>query len=377
MGERGNDIDFDFFDEPETTEATPRVRTVRSGGRRPPVRPPAGLTPLLRLVGLVALGILVVVLLVFWAQSCRSDSKQGAYSAYMDDVSEIARASDDVGRNFNTQLTTTGLRPQQLQERLSGLAQRQEQGVARARELTPPGPLRAQHQHAVDALQFRVSGLRRLQDAFRQTARREPGPAATVLSQQVQRLLTSDVIWSDLFREPAVAELRRQSIGGVEVPGSIFLRNRDLASRRQLEPIVRRLRGASTGGTPTGRHGNGLVSVRALPEAKVLDREADRNIVTATPELAFEVTIENSGESQEVQVVVLLTLQQPSAPISRRQTIDLIDAGEQRTVTFRNLGQVSDFGVRIPMRVEVRKVRGEQNTANNSAEFPVVFTLPD
>ncbi len=377
MGERGNDIDFDFFDEPETTEAAPRVRTVRSGGRRPPVRPPAGLTPLLRLVGLVALGILVVVLLVFWVQSCRSDSKQDAYSVYMDGVREIARASEDVGRNFNTQLTTTGLRPQQLQERLSGLAQRQEQGVARARELTPPGPLRAQHQHVVDALQFRVSGLRRLQDAFRQTARREPGPAATVLSQQVQRLLTSDVIWSDLFREPAVAELRRQSIGGVEVPGSIFLRNPDLVSRRQLEPIVRRLRGASTGGTPTGRHGNGLVSVRALPEAKVLDRSTDRNIVTATPELAFEVTIENSGESQEVQVVVLLTLQQPSAPISRRQTIDLIDAGEQRTVTFRNLGQVSDFGVRIPMRVEIRKVPGEQNTANNSAEFPVVFTLPD
>ena len=48
MTERDTDIEFDFFDEPETEEATERVRTPRRpppGGPRRPVRPPAGPDP--------------------------------------------------------------------------------------------------------------------------------------------------------------------------------------------------------------------------------------------------------------------------------------------------------------------------------------------
>ena len=37
---------------------------------------------------------------------------------------------------------------------------------------------------------------------------------------------------------------------------------------------------------------------------------------------------------------VTLTIQQPPTPIVKTKTIDLINAGEQKTVTFHNLGQV-------------------------------------
>src|SRR4029453_11576822 len=73
---RDDDIEFDFFEEPATQEASSSQRTLRrplrpSGGNgggdgpRRPFRTPSGFTPLLRLVGLVAFAILVVVLLVF------------------------------------------------------------------------------------------------------------------------------------------------------------------------------------------------------------------------------------------------------------------------------------------------------------------------
>jgi hypothetical protein len=374
MTERSTDIEFDFFDEPETEEAPSRARPQRRGPR-PPSRPPAGFTPLLRLVGLIAFAILIIVLLVFWVQSCRAADKRETYRDYMGEIRGIGQESQGIGRELNTLLTTPGIKLAELEQQLSGLTQQQEQGVARARELDPPGSLRDQHQEAIAALQLRASGMSRLGDAFRQTAgSRDASAAGELLAAQMRRLVASDVIWDDLYRAPTVAELRSQEIGGVEVPDSEFLANADLATQRGMTPIWQRVRGAATGGTPTGVHGNGITSVRALPSGTVLERGTD-NTVTATADLAFEVVVENSGDSQEVQVPVRLTIQQSPSPIVKTQTIDLINAGERKNVVFRDLGQIVQFAQKTNVRVEVEPVRGEENTGNNSAAYSVIFTL--
>src|SRR3954469_14089528 len=75
---RDDDIEFDFFDdEPPTTEAQPgqRVRLPRRGGGegsgpRRTVRPPHGVAPLLRLLGLVIFVIALVLILILVLQSC-------------------------------------------------------------------------------------------------------------------------------------------------------------------------------------------------------------------------------------------------------------------------------------------------------------------
>src|ERR671933_1920388 len=110
MSERDSDIEFDFFDEPETEEATqrhPRLprRPPRQGGpRRPggpprrPIRPAPGVTPLLRLTGLIAFAILIILLLVFAVRRCSAESKAHEYQSYMDNVRAIARSSEQLGR---------------------------------------------------------------------------------------------------------------------------------------------------------------------------------------------------------------------------------------------------------------------------------------
>src|SRR4051794_27908930 len=115
MSERDiDDIEFDFFDEPAEEEVTQRRRAVRppqrQRGPRPPMRPPSGLTPLLRLVGLIAAAILVIVLLVFWVQSCQSDQKTTAYKNYVDDVTVVAKSSQQNGQKLNDFLTTPGIK---------------------------------------------------------------------------------------------------------------------------------------------------------------------------------------------------------------------------------------------------------------------------
>jgi hypothetical protein len=376
MDERGTDIEFDFFEEPETREAAASQRVRRRGPRRP-VRPPTGFTPLLRLVALIAFAIVIVVLLVFWVDSCRGSSKRNSYANYMKDVSAIAADSAALGRQLEKSLTTPGTKQANVAEQLAGLAQQQQQQVERAQKLVPPGPLRAEQRHAVESLQFRVSGLRGLSDTFSQTSAKvkDLGPPSKLLVAQSTRLLASDVVWDDLFKTPSVAELKSQGIGGVAVPDSNFLAAAsDLVNPRSWRSVLQRLRGASTGGTTAGPHGNALVSVKVLPSGDQLSTSSD-NRVTATTNLAFQVTIENSGGSQEVQVQVKLTIPRSGLqPIVRRATISSIDPGEQKAVTLDDIGQ-PPFGARTQVKVEVVPVKGESNTGNNTAEYPVFFSV--
>ena len=85
--------------------------------------------------------------------------------------------------------------------------------------------------------------------------------------------------------------------------------------------------------------------------------------------------MENSGNSQEVQVKVTLRVEQSPRPIEKTATIDIIDAGERKTVVFRNLGQIVQFAQKTNVVVQVAAVPGEQRTQNNGATYPVIFTL--
>ncbi len=375
MTDRGDDLDFEFFEEePATQEAVERPRIIRRPQRPPaPPRPPGGITPLLRLIGLIAVAILIIVLLVFWVQSCRGSSKRSSFETYMTKVSDIASSSSAIGKSFSQLLTQVGVDEQQLESKVNGYAQRQQQLVASAQSISPPGQLRDEHQAVVEALQFRVSGLRGLESAFRRTIDfTSADEAATLLAAQTQRLLTSDIIWDDLFKTPAVEVLKSEGVTGVSVPSSKFLISPDFASSAAMKSIWERLQGASNGGTPSGVHGTGIEMVKVLPSGQQLDQNTETTI-TVTQDLAFEVTVKDTGDSEEVQVEVELTIQRTPSPIKKVATVDLISPGETKTVVFRDLG--SPPFDKTTVKVDVKPVPGEENTSNNSYEYPVIFTL--
>jgi hypothetical protein len=380
---RDDDIQFDFFDdEPATTEAQPppsRVRLPRRGGRgtgmrRP--RQPRNLTPILRL-GVVIL-VLVVLFVVFGLliQSCGT-SKHDSYASYMNDVSKIAHSSQEDGAAVANALTTSGVKATSLAGTLRGIAEQERQNVAQAKRLSPPGPLRPANQQLVEALQLRVSGVDGIAGAVGQlTSSTKASDAAAVISSQADRLVAGDVVWSDLFKQPAATEMAKQGVTGVAPPDSTFVANRQLFSESSITGLLQRLRGASTGGKVTGRHGTGIVSTKALPGGQELSTTSE-NTVTATTNLAFAVTIEDSGDSQEVDIQVTMTLQKESGgrAIVQTKKISVINPSQKKTVTFSDINVTGFFAVKSHLTIDVKPVQGETYTANNKATYPVIFSL--
>jgi hypothetical protein len=110
-----------------------------------------------------------------------------------------------------------------------------------------------------------------------------------------------------------------------------------------------------------------------LPSGTPLSTSGE-NTVTASTDLGFAVTVQDTGDSQEVQIPVTLTIEKSPQPIVQRKTIDLINPGESKTLVFSNLGS-PPFGIKTTLKVDVHAVPAEKTLTNNSASYEVVFSL--
>jgi hypothetical protein len=181
--------------------------------------------------------------------------------------------------------------------------------------------------------------------------------------------VASDVVYEDGFKASTQDVLRDQDVTDVSVPDSKFVQNPELGSPSHWTLAVERL---TQGPQAGGLHGNGIEGVRVQPGGQQLSPTED-NTIEVSDQLAFQVRIQNSGDSQETQVLVTLVIQQDPV-IRKEQTIESIDPGDTKTVTFRSFGSLS-FSTQTTLRVNVDPVPGEENTNNNTAQYPVIFTL--
>jgi hypothetical protein len=340
------------------------------------MRAPTGLVPLARLVGLIAIAIVVVLVLVLWVSSCQGTSKHDAYASYSAKMKTIGQSSTQLGQEFANKLVSPGLKQADLETSLQQYAQQEQQAFTQAQQIRPPGALRAIHQQSIDALELRAKGLAGLGDALsRAASAKDNSAAAQALTEQAQLLTSSDTVWDQLYRLPATQRLKEEGVTGVVIPDSNFVTNSDLVSNRSFSLLLQRLNGASTGGTPSGKHGDGLISTRVQPQGVDLTTNT-ATTVKVSADLTFVATVENSGDFQNVGVPVTLRIDAGGAPIVRRKTIPIIQPAEQKTVEFTGFNlPTTAFGAKAQVKVEVGAVAGEINTDNNSATYTVFFTL--
>jgi hypothetical protein len=379
----GNDLEF--FDEPETRETPGRPRR-RSrtpsggGGPRRPSPPPAGAVALARLAGLVALGIAVVVGIVFWVGSCQGQSRHDEYKAYMQDVQPIAQSSAATGTtalvnyaNANAKLTLA-----QLQSKFAQWSAQQQQYYNEALRLVPPAQLQAAHQEVLATLQLRAIALAGIANTLATAGGKSSDQVGHLLATQAKALSASDLVWADLFRLPATQTLKRVGVQGVIAPPSQIVSNPEVIGAHNLGQLYNRLNATNAAGQTTGNHGTKLIGTAAASggQTKPLSQSGPTTVNVAA-DLAFKVTFENIGDFQEASVPVTLTIsvfnKQKFQKIIR---VSSINPQQQKTVSFTNLQLApSTFAGQATVSVAVGRVPGEHYILDNHASYPVFFSL--
>jgi hypothetical protein len=374
----------EFFDETDATLESPRrprrrMRPPRTGGPKRPSPPPPGAVALARLAGFVALAIAIVVGLVFWVGSCQGKSKHDEYASYMSDVRPIAQSSAQAGQAFVNALGSQTLTTRGLEAKLVNWSRQQQEDYDQALRLRPPGPLQGVHQQVLATLQLRAIALAGLADALARAGSKSTTDVADSLSTQAQTLSASDIVWADLFKLPATEMLTRLGIRGVIAPPSQFVSNPDVISPRSFGLVYGRLKSTTPTGQVTGLHGSALQKTVAVSNGatKELGTSAPTT-VDVGPKLVFQVTFLNSGNFLEDKVPVTLTVIVSGKPVVKKtKVVASIPPQHQQTVTFGNLPlPSSSFGATSQVHVEIGKVPGEKRIDNNSATYPVFFSLP-
>src|SRR5581483_6732133 len=383
---------FDFFEEPPTREMPQRSRRrTRPQERRPrrPGPPPPGAVGLARLAGLLALGIAIVVGLVFWVGSCQGQTKHDEYSSYLGKVMPLAQSSASIGTAFANELGARSLSLPDLETKLEGWARQEQLDYAAAQRIQPPGPLQTAHAQVLDAFQLRALGLAGLANTLQQAkTQSSPPPAGTVaneLAAQAQLLSSSDIVWTELFRLPATETLSREGVTGVIVPASRFVTDPGKIAATYLAIVYERLgsgtsggSGGGGGGAAKGLHGSALLGTAAVEAGKTTTlSETAPTTIAVSAGLVINVTFEDSGTFPEVKIPVTLDVVVSGQNVySKTQTVDSILPKQQQTVSFSSL-QVPPkaFGHSAKITVQIGKVPGEVRLDNNSATYQVFFSL--
>ena len=319
-------------------------------------------------------GILVLLVIAYFLTRGGGASSTPT-EKYFSQVSPILTQSDNLGASFRNLLVTSGLTPAAAQKALQEDTNKAKEQYAAAKAIKPTSQLVPVHPYLLQALQYRVNGLRCLSTTVIGATKDKPLPGGQALAACTQKLLASDIIYPDSYASAAHDALSAANITA-QVPTSRFLHPSDtkLVTARGFADVLQRLKP----GAVHGLHGVQLVGVTESAGGKALST-SQLNTVTYTSKLTFTITIKNGGNFQEVGVPVKLSLLHAgSQTITKTATISTIARGAHATVTIGNLfppPSQPQYSAPYTLKVFAGPVPGERNTSNNGGTYRVAFKV--
>jgi hypothetical protein len=362
----------------------------RGGGSRGPSGGVAVLQgPRGRLLLGIAFAVILIIVIALVVKDCQRDQLEDSYSEYINGVAAAVSTSAEQGAALRQVMANPrGERPPALRQKIQEIATQAQGTLDEVESLDPPGALSAPQNNLVLALQYRVTGLNTL--AKNLPTLLQSGDAqfkASGIAGIMRLFQASDVIYDTSFNEPAKRALEDDDITGIEVPQlQAFLPNAALTTvegARTLLPDLQR-RTAATGGSGDDAEASGNLRGTSLESTVALPSETRLTADTAatvqqTEMLKWQVTVKNSGDFDETDVVVRATFSYPSDPEDvdeREVSIPSIASGASVTVDIEGPG--SDkvvFGDQGTLKIEVVPVTGETRVDNNTVEYPVKITI--
>jgi hypothetical protein len=335
----------------------------------------------IRRLGALGVGVIVLVVLVLGIKGCLNGRKEQALKDYNRDVASLVQDADANSDEFFQALTTPGSSSTDVQSQVNTLRLRAKAQTGQAQKISVPGEMKPPQRNLLLSLGLIEEAMGRTADkipAALSTDSATAEPAVLAISGEMRAFLAADVVY--MRRTVALIKqvLDDHSIGGQTIQNSTFLPNDGWLDpptvARRIHADAGRGAGSEASSTPIapGTHGHGLLGVSVGVTTLQTGTNA-ANRLAAGSNVTFNVKFANQGENPETDVRVRVTITGGGKTITAQKTVDQTTAGAEATVAVP-LGQAPPIGVAVKIKVEVRKVRGESNVANNVAEYPAIFT---
>jgi hypothetical protein len=194
--------------------------------------------------------------------------------------------------------------------------------------------------------------------------------AVTQIAGDMEMFLASDVIYSQ-----RVAPLIQQALSAAGVHGLSTASSHSLPNLGWLEAttVQSRISGqpASSSSTPavSGNHGSALTGVTV--GANKLEAEPTLNHITGGSNPTFTAMVENSGEFNETNVKVDVTVTAGGKQFKASHVIEKTEPGKTVNVDIPVIGV--PLGVAAKIEVSVEGVPGENDLENNKGVFLAIF----
>jgi hypothetical protein len=356
---------------------------------------------------LILVGVAVVLLLIggYWyVQRCQRSDEVNAYKSYVRSANAVSASANRVATKLEATILKQGQTSTQLQTDLNEIAKNQQSVVTAATGLGAPGPMKELQARFLEAQQLRLNGLtgiaKALPTAFKDAKGNVTSEKAAVVSLLFARVLAGDIVYADSFKGPAVKLLDNRNVSGVALDDSQFVSS-NLLSFTDPAKMAARLTSIAggTGGTTTtptaacqadptgpgctpantgtdttgqaGLHGTSIETVTV--SGTTLNADAVTEVTTdPNNQNSIVVGIKNGGDFQETQVEVQAFVD--SEQVGDTATIAVFDAGTTATVTFKFEPLFNK--AKQSVKIVVKPVAGEENTANNSRTYSVIFKFP-
>ena len=378
-----------FFDDGEETDPRPsgtaaRARPAGDGpaaaaSERPqPRRPAQGAlaldqhTVMVRRRVAVGVGVVLLILIILLINGCLNSEKQQALKNYNRDAGQIAHESDEsvTGPLFSALSGAGAKSALNVEVQIDQLRIQAQTLATRAKNLSVPGEMAAAQRDLLLAIDLRAEALTKIA-ALTPTALGGQGKQAmTQIAGDMEIFLASDVIYSQ-----RVAPLIQQALSAAGAHGLSTASSHSLPNLGWLEPttVQSRVSGqpSSPTSTPTvsGNHGSALTGVTVA--ANKLEPEPTLNHITGGSNPTFTAMVENSGESNETNVKVDVTVTAGGKQFKASHVIEKTEPGKTVNVDIPVIGV--PLGVAAKIEVFVEGVPGENDLENNKGVFLAIF----
>jgi hypothetical protein len=323
-----------------------------------------------RLIG-VGVGLAFLILIVIGIRGCLEARSDRALRNYDSDVATIMQQSEQSGRDFFNLLNATGGTSSSLDAQQEVLRQRDTSQTLldRANDIGAPGQMDDAQNAVIQTLTLRRDALSSIADSVPQATGSQPdadqtGNAIEAISNAMGSLYASDVLWTQIGKPEIQNILEDEGVDGAPLPNGRFMpaNATDFLDQTTLVTKLNALTGQTT--TTGGVRGTQLDSTTIGGQTLTPD---STNTVPADAQ-EIDITLTNSGESDETGLEVIVTLggQQLTGQLQA------LSAGEQGSVKIPLTTRPTP-GSETTLEVLVRPVQGEQITDNNQSTYTVIF----